>query len=871
MKNFFKKLAFVLALAMVLVSVAPATANAAAKAPSLKKTSKILYIGGDLTGTIPDSYRFYFNNAAGYTSTWESMDEDVVVIEGKTVVAVGVGKAVVKATLTNKAGKEVVREATVWVKQNAEKVGFGSQKAIESPIELGSKVKINVFRQVGDKKIWTQNDMATCTDVIKWTSSDEKVATVDKWGTVTAVGAGEATITATATQPQGPTKGESASYKVTVVSGLTAATQKDVNSVNLTFGTPVTKDQVNAKTVKLYEVVGTTKVSQLVSAVTIDEKDATKATLDSYVNFKKNATYVVEYDGKTLEFVAVDPSVESVKEVKILTTQAVKGKATKVEYQLLTDNGVDLTSVIPSSRVTVEVKGNDAWYNSTDNTVTFFESGKVATVKVVFHTYNYTDNGVENVIEAESAIVSVDETTATLGTISAWTLDADNVFDFKKDTVNHRLTLSEGGLYFIGKYVDSNKKDIITNAADSKFTFESSNTNVFIVNGNYINPVSEGAATLVIKYDGKAIDALAISVLPKRVPANVNATINKAVVSKGTADEFKIDVVVTDNYGEPATGNVTIELLSTSVTGAKINGAGVNSILNTAPLDSKGKASFAFAGTAFDTECNYNLKITADKIVKVVGVTAKKPGSATTVALNVGKTDIDTTLKIATSASINKADSFKSTISLKNVDANGLYVSDVAPSDFDYLNPGKPATGVAYYYELYNAKGELVPATGEINGVKFLDVSNDTFSAVVTSGSSLQKAPTGNYRVQYYSVDSTGAVRILGQTQIVVKDSQPVASVDQERFISAANSVAGSFLAGDIVIKLDTNNDGTADTLTTFDPLTMELVGTGANGEQAGRNILIKSVVYTASVDLDGVVYNYDIKINVGKQITLSK
>ena len=44
MKNFFKKLAFVLALAMVLESVEPATANAAAKAPSLKKTSKILYI-----------------------------------------------------------------------------------------------------------------------------------------------------------------------------------------------------------------------------------------------------------------------------------------------------------------------------------------------------------------------------------------------------------------------------------------------------------------------------------------------------------------------------------------------------------------------------------------------------------------------------------------------------------------------------------------------------------------------------------------------------------------------------------------------------------------------------------------------------------
>lgn len=866
MKNFFKKLAFVLALAMVLVSVAPATANAAAKAPSLKKTSKILYIGGDLTGTISDSYRFYFNNAAGYTSTWESLNEDVVVIEGKTVVAVGVGKAVVKATLTNKAGKEVVREATVWVKQNAEKVGFGSLKAVEAPIELGAKVKINVFRQVGDKKVWTQSDMATVTDKIVWSSSDEKVATVDKWGTVTAVGAGEATITATAVQPQGPTDGESASYKVTVVSGLTSAAQKNLNTVNLTFGTKVDKEKVNKTTVKLYEVVGTTKVAVLVNDVKIDEKDATKVELISFTNFKKNATYVVEYDGKTAEFVAVDPSVESVKEVKILTHEAVKGEATKVEYQLLTSNGVDVTSAIPSSRVTLEVKGNELWFNTSTNEVTFYDAGKVATAKAVFHTYTYADNGTENVVQTEATIVSVDKKVAGLGTVVEWSLEKSNSFDFKKGTPNKRFALSDGGLYFIGKFVDTNKKDVFTNA-DSKFTFESSNSNVFIVNTNtttnetIVYPVNEGVATLIVKYDGVAVDAIAITVSPKRVPATINYTLSKAVVSQGTSDKIDISVVVTDNYQDPiAAKDVEVEVLSKENSNASLT------IPTGLKTDSKGKVTITLNGTAFTTTNNsnagaFNLKIKVGDIYRVVSVTAKLPGQTANVALNVTKGEIKTTLKVATGASINAATDFQSKIELNNVDNSGLYVG---PATIEYGKQTKPSTGKVYYYEFYTPNGTEI-TDGKIDGVKFLE--NNVFSAVTTSGTAIKKAPVGDYRVAYYSIDDKGNVSALGQSFIKVRDEQPVAVLDHKRVASEASSVDGAFLNGDIVIKLNIDADDDLETLTSF--VEKDLLGVGANGEESGRSILVKSVTYRANVTFGGQDCTYDIKINVGMNLIL--
>lgn len=866
MKNFFKKIAFVLALAMVLVSVAPATANAATKAPSLKKTSKILYIGGDLTGTISDTYRFTFNDAAGYTATWKSKNTKVVKIEGKNVVAVGVGKAEVVATLTNKAGKSVQKTATVYVKQNAEEVGFGSTKAIDSPIELGAKVKINVYRLVGDKKIWTQNDMATCTDVIKWTSSDEKVATVDKFGTVTAVGAGEATITATATQPQGPTAGESASYKVTVVSGLTGATQKDVKTVNLTFGEAVTKDKVNATTVKLYEVVGTTKVAQLVSDVAIDKNDATKATLSSYINFKKNTTYVVEYDGKTAEFVAVDPSAASVKRVVLLTNQAVKNTPTEVKYQLLTENGVDLTSVFESetTRVSIETKSTDCYFSS-DKKVTFFESGKVATFKVVFHTYTYTDNGVENVIETEGAIVSVDASAITLGTIGNWTLSANgSTFDFDKNTANQKLTLSENnGLNFIGQYVKSDNSKVLT-TADPKFTFESSNTSVILVNGNRLYPVSLGSATLIVKYDGKAIDAVAITVLPKRVAADIQATSNKSVLSTVGGDTAVISVVAKDNYGSDATGTVKIELLSST------NSAAVFAT-QTAPLvDSK--ASFTLNGINFaGKNGTYTFKVSLGDIARVVVVEVKTPdmASATNKVLEVTKTSIDTTLKLTavTGSAINTG--FDANIKLKIVDKNGVFVGYETATNFTY------GSGADYFYELYTADGKLVGADGKVDGNEFLflNKTNNTFSAVAENADGVMvKAPTGTYRVAYYKMvpvtNGTPVVQPLGHTFITVSDNQPTASVTLKNSVSTQTNVIGAINNKDILVALDINNDGEAEELTGgfSDP---KFVG-ATLGDEAGKTVYVNTVVYTLKVAFGDDLKDVQIKINVGKQITLA-
>jgi len=57
MKNFFKKLAFVLALAMVVLAISPAANASAAAAPKLNTTGKKLYLEKDVaTG----NYKDYF-------------------------------------------------------------------------------------------------------------------------------------------------------------------------------------------------------------------------------------------------------------------------------------------------------------------------------------------------------------------------------------------------------------------------------------------------------------------------------------------------------------------------------------------------------------------------------------------------------------------------------------------------------------------------------------------------------------------------------------------------------------------------------------------------------------------------------------------
>ncbi len=166
----------------------------------LNKTSISLEKGNTETLTaavMPD-------NASDKTVTWSSSNTNVATVWNGTVTAVGKGTASITATAGDKtvtctvtvtepvpeteAPKQEVTKVTVMPSAGYEFTKIGAQYSLNVTVEPGN---------AADK-------------TITWSSSDTNVVTVDNKGTIKAVGAGEAAVTAEAAN------GVSASIKVTV-------------------------------------------------------------------------------------------------------------------------------------------------------------------------------------------------------------------------------------------------------------------------------------------------------------------------------------------------------------------------------------------------------------------------------------------------------------------------------------------------------------------------------------------------------------------------------------------------------------------------------------------------------------------------------
>ncbi len=220
MKKFFKKIAFASAMAMV-VSAMPAQSAVAADGPQMYKSLKF-YLGGDVTESFDDEARYakVWNKGEYSTVTFESDNEAVATVGTKGLVTpVSVGTANITATFTNEDGDEIEKVCKVTVKQNAIEAGIGAGSAEAlTKMTVGDSFFVKTYRTAADgTESWKGKDVIT--DSARFTSSSAKVFTVSKTGgKVTAVGAGEATLSVWAVQSEGATKdanGKVVEYKAT--------------------------------------------------------------------------------------------------------------------------------------------------------------------------------------------------------------------------------------------------------------------------------------------------------------------------------------------------------------------------------------------------------------------------------------------------------------------------------------------------------------------------------------------------------------------------------------------------------------------------------------------------------------------------------
>ena len=176
--------------------------------------------------TVPDSLDVKLNDGSETTVeatvsptdatdvkvSYASTDEAVATIDKDGRVQVlQPGECDIVTTLTQE-GKKVVEKKT-HIKAFYEVEGITLDKT-EGILTAGNTVTLNATvlpEEIADETIVT------------WTSSDEKVATVDENGKVTAIAAGEATITANAGE-------KSATYKLTVQAKKVAQTTTNKNT-----------------------------------------------------------------------------------------------------------------------------------------------------------------------------------------------------------------------------------------------------------------------------------------------------------------------------------------------------------------------------------------------------------------------------------------------------------------------------------------------------------------------------------------------------------------------------------------------------------------------------------------------------------------
>lgn len=149
------------------------------KSITLDKTELTLTLKSE-----PQKLKLTFDPVDSETTTgltWESSDEKIVkVSEDGVVTAVGIGSSTITAKIQGKTAKCEVRVLAPLESIQLDKASANLKKG--ETVDLN--VKVNPVYTTDDK-------------TVTWKSSNTNVATVDKNGKVTAVGAGEATISAT--------------------------------------------------------------------------------------------------------------------------------------------------------------------------------------------------------------------------------------------------------------------------------------------------------------------------------------------------------------------------------------------------------------------------------------------------------------------------------------------------------------------------------------------------------------------------------------------------------------------------------------------------------------------------------------------------
>ncbi len=241
MKSFFKKLAFVMALAMVVSLAAPAAQSAFAAAEftyaeqeSGKKVTSLSMKAGNEVDLKFIGVKDYKN----YTLKWESSNEAVATVD-KNGVITAVADGVARVELKVGDGVDYTSAPVVVTVGEVMNVTLGTpeNKSItEHTLKIGEEIDLNFY---GVK------DWSTSKYNCRWVSTDLTVVEVDNKGVVKALAAGTARVTALITEKSTGTFLNVIPVEFTVAAGA------DVTPTPVPVSTAFKAKQVSTDTVEL--------------------------------------------------------------------------------------------------------------------------------------------------------------------------------------------------------------------------------------------------------------------------------------------------------------------------------------------------------------------------------------------------------------------------------------------------------------------------------------------------------------------------------------------------------------------------------------------------------------------------------------------
>ncbi len=786
MKKIFSKLAIVLAFALVITALAGAGTVKAAANPRLSKTEKKLFVGGSSVSGTKDNFKLsVLNVPKKYSIEWKTSNDKVAAVKklkgvNARVTSVGCGKATITCLVKDLGSSITYKlESVVKVKKNVASIKLSDVSAKDISIGKEFTLTATLFDKQGNEVTKGKGT----TDILKWNSSDEKVATVDQNGKVAIVGSGSVSITAYTVQGTGVSvnKLEKASAKASlsfdvVVEGMTAVHQTTLNTVAAEFGQKIsdtlTKDNVFVRS-------DLTKSSLPIKEITFNDAGTT-AYITISTEFSDKMQYSVSFGDDTMSFLATKGTpvaLEIGTENGNLSVACGSGDfstatdGTKLKFKLLNEHGVDITPInedsseylVYESRInySTPVETSNRVGYIINNKIFIFRAGDSLTVNA-----KYTDGS--TVLNASTVISAVSE--ATMIKVDAVTIipagKTGATYDWSK--LSSKIALADSGFKIVARAKNADGKYIYSDDPQSKFYFEEETHLAYTLSPDgTIFPRSVGITTAIVKYgsDKTAVGTFNVEVIDKRFAQELQVTYKGRqltqgeellVSSMGDLDKVDLRLKAYDQTGvEMAIGTGDVRVNRESSVGpffsvTQDNGA----ILCTA---------YPSGGSNTGTRYTYTISV-GNSATFVVTLCVINPVYG---ANSTWKVEVDGNFDLAVNS--NSTDASRELSFVLYEMKNGVKYSKASKL---YHLAGSCSTG-DYYYKLF-VDGKEIPETS---------LADDKFQTVTADNTNhtLSKVKSGTYVLRVYrKTTNSNSPEYVTETSFVLTDSQAVPTVSMK-------------------------------------------------------------------------------------------